>query len=540
MVKKFKVSELGGFKREELYQIAQELEIKGRSKMSKAQLIEALAAFALPEAPQEDVLNKSSVAKTPAKKTAEKSARTQEKTPDKSTVSHTRKPGRPAGIKIDTREIKAPEKKDKPAKPAKPSTKKPLTQKKKEAVADLPGIQPEAKGAAENILARSFAKEKKSEPLYQKQGAVVQSVAIPVEIPVDLKPEPLSPKAQQIEQERSKRHASLKTTMEIPVFSAPEPEVARPVSENDLTGDLPADYGETRIVVQVRDPHWAHAYWQIPRSELKKLEMHVGIFEFAHSHFSLRVHNVTDGFTQEFALGENTRSYYFYLEKANTVYQAELGLQSPTEGYTFIALSNLVQTPPDKVASTWATPVKPVAANCDEERIAGHEIPSPIAEVKPPVPEITEPNQVFSSSLSGGSVPAALDFVTESGAPDQPESVGEAPVLPVLNSDRPSSENLISSWAVPNPVSSTGRNSEVARDTDIYLTLNPELIVYGSVDSRCRLSFNHHQIMPDKDGTYSLRLELPLNQSREIEVEAVDPETGKTRMIRARVKFELI
>lgn len=540
MVKKFKVSELGGFKREELYQIAQELEIKGRSKMSKAQLIEALAAFALPEAPQEDVLNKSSVAKTPAKKTAEKSARTQEKTPDKSPVSHTRKPGRPAGIKIDTREIKAPEKKDKPAKPAKPSTKKPLTQKKKEAVADLPGIQPEAKGAAENILARSFAKEKKSEPLYQKQGAVVQSVAIPVEIPVDLKPEPLSPKAQQIEQERSKRHASLKTTMEIPVFSAPEPEVARPVSENDLTGDLPADYGETRIVVQVRDPHWAHAYWQIPRSELKKLEMHVGIFEFAHSHFTLRVHNVTDGFTQEFALGENTRSYYFYLEKANTVYQAELGLQSPTEGYTFIALSNLVQTPPDQVASTWAAPVKPVAANCDEERIAGHEIPAQVTEVKPPPAEITEPHQVFSSSLSGGSVPAALDFVTESGAPDQPESVGEAPVLPVLSSDRPSSENLISSWAVPNPVSSTGRNSEVARDTDIYLSLNPELIVYGSVDSRCRLSFNHHQIMPDKDGTYSLRLELPLNQSREIEVEAVEPETGKTRMIRARVKFELI
>lgn len=558
MAIKFNLDDLSSLKREELYQLAQELKIKGRSKLTKAELVEALSPFAQKQ-PEKKVV--STAKNTAAKKTAadetppvkEKRAKVSAKATKTSKVAakHSKKD------EVKTSTVKAPAEIS-----ADPKPKKTGRGTKQSAKTDKTATAPKEKDVAgtdeaiaanqETILSRSFAKQKSEADQRKKKGAIVQSVAIPVELVTSIKPGEQSPKARQIEEERSKRHASLKTTMEIPVFGAPAPEAASPIAEEDLTGDLPADYGETRIVVQVRDPHWAHAYWQIPRAELKRLEMDVGIFEFAHSHFVLKVHNVTDGFTQEFSLSEHARSHYFFLENANTVYQAELGLHSPTEGYTFIALSNLIQTPPDQVASVWAAPVK-LAKASDEDRIAGHAVPAiPAVSARnedllpsrpEPIPEITEPKKVYQASVSSrNDLPASLHSMGDSGRPDLPQPlVNEAPelsdALPVP----------ISSWMSGSPAVSTFSSPAVeplplvsAEDTDIFLNTVPELILYGKVDSRCSLDFNGRKVYVEPDGSYSLRLLLPVNQDKVLELEAREPKSGKTRTIRATVKFEIL
>jgi hypothetical protein len=360
-------------------------------------------------------------------------------------------------------------------------------------------------------------------------------------VPTQPRHEVLSPRAQQIEEERSKKHASLKTTMEIPVFAAPSPETAIPVDEEDLTGDLPTDYGETKIVVQVRDPHWAHAYWQIPKSELKRLELEVGIFEFAHSHFVLRVHNVTEGFTHDFKLSENARSHYFYLNKANTVYQAELGLQSPTEGYSFIALSNLVQTPPDTVASVWAIPVPAYARRPspreDEQRIAGHELPG-IKKATPPaepIPEITEPELVFGKAFHEEHK-AEPSFKSGAGL--------QEPVEENLSEHFPESSKMPASfneiYRVPGSVpgsSSLIKENKTAGAPDIFLEARVEVVVYGRTNPENDLNFNGQPVKLDSEGCFSLRLQMPENEKRDIRIEADSPDKNLHREYNASIKL---
>jgi len=611
MAKKINQRDLEGLKREELYQLAQEFKIKGRSKMAKAELIEALKSLVAidereekPVVPPEDSKVKSGKKEKNTQKNSSKTNKasvTQESLPKlsaekalpkskskNSDLKKSEKPEKPQKAEKQTKPskknatIEAPVLKSGKAKTAKSKPKaekasadkqKPTVENKKVRIVEktaetakntktaktdksektdkkvAANEQPAAdKSNKESILSRSFAKEKKESDQRNKKGAVVESVAIPVELLTQAKPEQPSPKARQIEEERSRRHASLKTTMEIPVFSVPTPEVAKPIAEEDLTGDLPSDYGETRIVVQIRDPHWAHAYWQIPRSELKRLEMQVGIFEFAHSNFVLRVHNVSDGFTQEFSLSEHARSHYIYLENANTVYQAELGLHSPTEGNTFIALSNLVQTPPDRVAGNWALPVSQKAAQADDDRIAGHALPEKAPEVCQNVPaeEITEPEKVFQKAISTGTgLPALFSTSGESGHPGAP-----APVAP--SEEEIPAPAPVSSFEAPLPVSSfelpaAESGSFVHKpaqdnlpDTDIFLTATPELILYGTVDKRCLLDFNGQNVHVEPDGSFSMRFMLPLNQQKSLELQALEPESGKTRTIRATVKFEVL
>lgn len=555
MAIKFNLDDLSSLKREELYQLAQELEIKGRSKLTKAELVEALAPFAQkqPDKKVASTAKDTAARKTPADKTPAAKEKRAKESPKATKTS-----------KVVTKQSKKDEVKTSPVKATAESNpaqkpKKTEPRKKQPAKSEKTVKAPKEKNGAgkdeaiaanqESILSRSFAKQKSEVDQRKKKGAIVQSVAIPVELVTSIKPEEQSPKARQIEEERSKRHASLKTTMEIPVFGAPAPEAALPIAEEDLTGDLPADYGETRIVVQVRDPHWAHAYWQIPRAELKRLEMDVGIFEYAHSHFVLKVHNVTDGFTQEFSLSEHARSHYFYLENANTVYQAELGLHSPTEGYTFIALSNLIQTPPDQVSSFWAAPVK-LAKASDEDRIAGHAVPSVPARNEglpssgsDPIPEITEPEKVYQASVSRqNDLPASLQTMGDSGRPDLPQPLmHEAPeqvdVLPAPISSWMSGSPAVGSFSSP---AAEPLRLASAEETDIFLNTVPELILYGRVDSRCSLDFNGRKVYVEPDGSYSLRFLLPVNQDKALELEAREPKSGKTRTIRATVKFEIL
>ncbi len=415
----------------------------------------------------------------------------------------------------------------------------------------------EEEAAALKRLNRAFGKRSEESPAHEnRKGAeVLESVvAIPVNIHLGNDEKKVSSRAEQIENDRRRKHASLKTTMEIPVFSVPVYGVAAPVSEDELTGELPEYYDETRIVMQIRDPHWAHAYWELTPVERKRLELEVGIFEFAHSHFVLRLHNVSRGHTQEIKLTENARNWYIYLEDAQCVYQVELGLHSPTEGYNFIALSNLVQTPPDKVSGSWAPPVapEPVVAQSSEAVLPPNEAVAENVTSEPATAYLTDPARVYFHSLAGEPLPhPGSSELLAGGHLVSPDSQTLQAGIPAGDS----SYNLPGSLQLQMPTSPTGPldmpgsgplpssdtcNSlslTVGHGDEIYLTLAADLLVYGRAPAGFLVFFMGQQLKVRPDGSFTLRLALPVDASQQLQLTAVDPKTGQEQVVKASFVF---
>jgi len=617
MKTRFTEKKLASLTRQELYTLARELDIAGRSSLSRQELIKVLqlllveppASRGLKKAPilpaivksqeqpgQADTRDSSTEEAPPPKrgrgrppkKTAveshtpavlseppapEKSAERprrgrppkaakKDPLPEKPEQNSEARPrrGRPPKVKNDVVPAEKPRRGRPPkARPAALPEAAPPTA----AVAAGPMTSPvpeavsrqcEEEAAAMRTLNRAFGKKSsEAQVSANKKGASViePAVAIPVNLAHDERK--TSDLAEKIESDRRRRHASLKTTMEIPVLSTSSATAAAPVSESELTGDLPEYYDETRLVLQIRDPHWAYAYWELPPVERKRLELEVGIFEFAHSHYILRLHNVTRGHTQEIKLTENARNWYIYLEDAKCVYQVELGLQSPTEGYTFIALSNLVQTPPDRAAEHWAAPVAPqpilqILSQTDEQS----EVP-PEPESVPPAPlaaRLTDPAFVYYRLLSGAPV-------LHGGSSEIPAGfVAPAPQMPGSHAGLPegiSSFSLPGSFSVPTSASefssmpgslqmpgSAGVSSfgEVRKDRPVpSIALAADLVLYGQIPENCDLFFMGQQVTARTDGTFSLRLALPANKSCQLELVAVNRETGETQKIAAHFAF---
>ena len=479
----FSAEDLKKMKRQELYAIAQKMNIKGRSKLTKAQLIVELEPYA-EEKSSEIVPNKiqEAVATEKKSKTVVKAEASVRKNIEKKDEKATPRLGRSFAKKQDVADENAPRKK-----------------------------------GAQVKKAKNSSQENKEELTSEASTAETKSFS-------DSKP--------------SKKYSSLKTTMEIPVF--PAPNLSTAITEDQLTGDFPTDYGEARVVLQIRDPHWAHAYWEIPYSELKRLEMEVGIFEYAHSHFILRVHNVSEGHSYDIRLNEYARNWYINLSKAQTVYQVELGLMSPSEGYSFIALSNLVQTPPDVVAENWAAPVSN-AANVEHatesypNRIAGHEVVSGATaqnEQKPEVAELSDPQVVYGIKPSefrpeqdrigghaykpGTSMPTSVP-----GIPGVPGSFQEVPSSHLM----PSSAGMPTSRPAvptsPGAVEAPQEGAAPKKEKDFWLVVNTELILYGATEPDANVTVQGIPVKLRPDGTFSLRFALP-DGIQELPVHAVN------------------
>ena len=594
----FTADELKQLTRQSLYDLAQKLNIKGRSKLSKDQLIEVLAkTAATPDKKPQSETKAPKIAK-PAKVAEPKKSN---KTPKIATTDKPAKTAKPA------KTSKPPKKENPPVSPvakkarsAKPAPEKAAAEEslkpkaaKKKAVAKsvsktnkietphLPAIktqlpesvsksaqaapvEPSGKKNGAKRLDRMFGKKTENVPAPRnRKGAEVidQPVAIPFKPLGVADNEKTSKKAEQIEKDRRKKHASLKTTMEIPIFSQPEHDFSIPVSEDELTGDLPVEYGEKRIVMQIRDPHWAYAYWELPQIEMKRLELEVGIFEFAHSHFVLRLHDVSHGYSQEIKLSEHARNWYLYLEDAQTVYQVELGMHSPTEGYTFIALSNLVQTPPDQVAERWADPVLPTPKTKDHAEdtppVSDNSLPPFVP--TPGIVRLTDPKAVYSSSLSGEPLPRSGSSELLAGQnPLKPElappAINRPAIAEVSSFGLPASQHLylpashvaaafMPSSSLPTsadrPFSQSVSSPEkpFGETENLFICAAADIIIYGKVAAGSLLTFMGEPVNVRPDGSYSLRLALPFNAEREIELVATDPFTGKTRVIKAKINL---
>ena len=211
------------------------------------------------------------------------------------------------------------------------------------------------------------------------QNDINNSVAIPVNI--NTKPiKPTDSSDDEMVGLIKNKFSNINSTIEnvdlIITLSTPSSVV---ITEEELTGELPSEYGETRVVAQARDPHWAWIYWEYSSIERKKLEIQLGAFEYAHTELFLRVFNTSLNYSFEIKLPENCDNWYLSLNDSDCDYYVELCIHIPSLGDEVLATSNSIHLPTDKVSdkiAEWvpAKPVKKDEINIEENDLELKEI----------------------------------------------------------------------------------------------------------------------------------------------------------------------
>jgi hypothetical protein len=140
----------------------------------------------------------------------------------------------------------------------------------------------------------------------------------------------------------------------------PEVEASKfQVGQDDRTGgtlasvdeglaDLPAGYGESRIVLMPRDPQWSYAYWDIPNEEKEDLRSQGG------QQLAIRIYDVTDinfddqtpHSIQEYPCDELAREWYLPMPVSDRDYVVDIGYRCADGRWLVLARSAPVHVPP--------------------------------------------------------------------------------------------------------------------------------------------------------------------------------------------------
>lgn len=285
------------------------------------------------------------------------------------------------------------------------------------------------------------------------------------------------------------------------IISRPIPDTARP-GEERLTGELPLGYGDTRIVLQVRDPHWSHTYWDIADRTRQQLRSAIGGEVYERSLFVLRVYDVTDiafdGLNAhsyyDVHIFEGANNWYLNLGRPNCAFLVDLGLITPAGEFVLIARSNAIRTPRDTFSDT----VDDQWMVLDEE-----------------FREIYRASGGFNVGASSGEMRHALT-----------QRLAEQLSSGALSSGALSSAAL-SSEALSSPGAMRGVPE---KGKDFWLVVNTELIVYGATEPDANLTVQGHQVKLRSDGTFTLRFALP-DGHQNIPVRAVNADGDMERTI---------
>jgi len=131
------------------------------------------------------------------------------------------------------------------------------------------------------------------------------------------------------------------------------------VGQDDRTGgslaavdeglaDLPAGYGESRIVLMPRDPQWAYTYWDVPNEHKQELRSQGG------QQLALRLYDVTDvniavsapHSIQEYPCDELAREWYLPIPVSDRDYVIDIGYRCADGRWLILARSAPVRVPP--------------------------------------------------------------------------------------------------------------------------------------------------------------------------------------------------
>lgn len=232
-----------------------------------------------------------------------------------------------------------------------------------------------------------------------------------------------------------------------------------------LPEELPQQYRQEKIVLQVRDPRWIHAYWEVKDETWQSLK---GRLQDAFSKASrvLRVYDVSqivfDGRNAhrffDIYINEHANNWYIDTNGPGRSWCVDLGLLLPDGSFVVIVRSNTVYTPLD--GPSWIT---------DEEWMI--------------------PEDMFARLYGMG-----FGF----GRSSPLSGAWQERIRQELSSGTPVSSGISS---VSSPA--------IKKERAFWLCVNTELIVYGATKPDAKVSIQGREIRLRPDGTFTLRFALP-------------------------------
>ncbi|MDO8488838.1 MAG: DUF4912 domain-containing protein [Candidatus Omnitrophota bacterium] len=252
--------------------------------------------------------------------------------------------------------------------------------------------------------------------------------------------------------------------------------------------ELPSFYGVDKIVLQVRDPHWLHAYWELKISTIEGLKVRLGD-DFFRARKALRVYDVTNIIFNgsnansffDIVINDFANSWYINTAGPGRFWCVDLGLILADGSFITIIRSNVVQTPLD--GPSWIT---------DEEWMI--------------------PDDVFARLYGMG-------FGLGKSSP-----VGGAWQERIK-------QGLFSSGVSSSPV------KKEIKERSFWLKLDCELIVYGATQPDASVTVQGAPIKLRPDGTFTLRYYLP-DGKQVIPVKATSADKLEERSITPTVTRE--
>jgi len=286
--------------------------------------------------------------------------------------------------------------------------------------------------------------------------------------------------------------------------------------------DLPAGYGDSRIVLLPRDPQWAYTYWDVPNEHKEELRRQGG------QQLALRIYDVTDinieyqspHSIQEYPADELAREWYIPVPVSDRDYVIDVGYRAADGRWLVLARSTRVHIPP-VYPSDWIEDVF-ITVNFEEDLRGQTQY-----ELVPPAKKVAAVNgydnggysnensnplydQIFGLAESAeaqrvaGSIFGSMHQVPASARPEQaissyvfPSGVGMWAV--------PTASGLTMSGAGMSGVGFSASAVPV-RPRQFWLIADAELIVYGATEPDATVTIGGRPIQLNPDGTFRFQM----------------------------------
>lgn len=118
--------------------------------------------------------------------------------------------------------------------------------------------------------------------------------------------------------------------------------------------ELPESYGDNKVVLMVRDPHWAYVYWEINSRKVAEARGRLKS-EFDQSKLILRVYDITgiefNGFNAhsffDIEIPNVLGNWYVHLGRPNRTFCIDIGYRNQEGGIFSLSRSNNITSPRD-------------------------------------------------------------------------------------------------------------------------------------------------------------------------------------------------
>lgn len=287
--------------------------------------------------------------------------------------------------------------------------------------------------------------------------------------------------------------------------------------------DLPAGYGESRIVLMPRDPQWAYTYWDIPNDRKEEMRRQGG------QQLALRIYDVTDislesqspHSIQEYPSDELAREWYLPIPVSDRDYVVDIGYRCADGRWLVLARSIPVRVPPvypsdwiedqfitvdfeadlrGKTVLELVTPAKRMTdtatATASQQAAAAGAYGNPIYDDIFGMAQGAEAQRVAGSLF--GSMQQAPMHEQAISSYVFPSGVGMWAV--------PTASGLTLSGAGMSGAGMSGIGMGAIRPRQFWLVADAELIVYGATEPDATVTIGGRPIKLNPDGTFRYQM----------------------------------